>query len=311
MLASLAKNMAGLSISGPRKNLATLSISGTRNLATLSAGSTRNLAISNRCLATLTRGPVHQLLVAPSTTSLISVRTAFDAMDEYGRGETAKHGYGITLYDPKSGERTGLKAVELRFKRLDWGAWIRPRSGRDKKAWKKSSSQLRLREKHIFCRPYHKRRFDRAVLSEIKEARYIPDDPYKPYNDLSFQRYHSIRKKNAELIKKYAPQIYNFPWYRAHFRKNIIYTDKNRSFHYEPPGYHKAIADGEEVYHYDPQTPQNEPAPHYLLHQRHVSAVILQNENRHWRQIKRCESYYGPITNSHVLRLPVVGTPLG
>ena len=24
-------------------------------------------------------------------------------MDEYGRGETAKHGYGITLYDPKVG----------------------------------------------------------------------------------------------------------------------------------------------------------------------------------------------------------------
>ena len=45
-------------------------------------------------------------------------------MDDHGRGETAKDGYGITLFD-KDGKRTSLKAVELRFKRLDWGAWIR------------------------------------------------------------------------------------------------------------------------------------------------------------------------------------------
>lgn len=46
-------------------------------------------------------------------------------MDENGRGETAAHGYGVTLYSSKDGQRTGLKAVELRFKRLDWGMWIR------------------------------------------------------------------------------------------------------------------------------------------------------------------------------------------
>ena len=55
-------------------------------------------------------------------------------MDNNGRGETAADGYGVTLYDAE-GKRTGLKAVELRFKRLDWGMWIRPRAGRDKKKW--------------------------------------------------------------------------------------------------------------------------------------------------------------------------------
>jgi hypothetical protein len=45
--------------------------------------------------------------------------------------------------------------------------------------------------------------------------------------------------KNAERIRKYAPQIYNFPWFRAHFKKNIIYTDKRHANFYEPPGYHK------------------------------------------------------------------------
>jgi hypothetical protein len=29
------------------------------------------------------------------------------------------------FYYVQTGLRTGLKAVELRFKRLDWGAWIR------------------------------------------------------------------------------------------------------------------------------------------------------------------------------------------
>ncbi len=54
----------------------------------------------------------------------VMFRSYFKAMDEHGRGETAAEGYGITLYN-ESGARTGLKAVELRFKRLDWGMWIR------------------------------------------------------------------------------------------------------------------------------------------------------------------------------------------
>ena len=41
------------------------------------------------------------------------------------RQEMAKDGYGITLYDMKDGERKSLPAVVARFKRLDWGQWIR------------------------------------------------------------------------------------------------------------------------------------------------------------------------------------------
>lgn len=305
MLAVLTKSMANLAIANRGLAAAT-----SRGLAIITCNN--GLASSSRGLASLSRPRVQPaLLAAPATTTITSVRTAFDAMDAHGRGETAAHGYGVTLYDHKTGARTGLKAVELRFKRLDWGAWIRPRSGRDKKAWKKSGFQLRQREKHVFCKPYHKRRFDRAVLSHIKEARYIPGDPYKPYNDLSYQRYHSIIHKNAERIKRYAPQIYNFPWFRAHFKKQAIFTDKNHNYHYEPPGYHKAVADGDEVYHYDPQTPQNTPAPHYLLQQRNVSEVVIKMEKRYWKAIARNESFYGHISNSHILRLPVVGTTIG
>ena len=39
-------------------------------------------------------------------------------------------------------------------------------------------------------------RFDRAVTSDIKEIRHIPDDPYKVYNDMSWQNYHSTKLKN-------------------------------------------------------------------------------------------------------------------
>ena len=37
----------------------------------------------------------------------------------------AKDGYGVTLYDINDGKRKSLGAVVMRFKRLDWGAWIR------------------------------------------------------------------------------------------------------------------------------------------------------------------------------------------
>ena len=36
-----------------------------------------------------------------------------------------KDGFGVKLYDLKDGQRKSLKAVVARFKRLDWGPWIR------------------------------------------------------------------------------------------------------------------------------------------------------------------------------------------
>ena len=36
-------------------------------------------------------------------------------MDEHGRGETAKNGYGVTLYDEKDGKRKSLKVSEYKF----------------------------------------------------------------------------------------------------------------------------------------------------------------------------------------------------
>ena len=41
------------------------------------------------------------------------------------RQEMYKDGFGVKLFDLKDGERKNLKAVVARFKRLDWGVWIR------------------------------------------------------------------------------------------------------------------------------------------------------------------------------------------
>ena len=138
-----------------------------------------------------------------------------------------------------------MTAVVMRFKRLDWGAWIRPKSGRAKKNWKKDMKAIVTNQKHVFCKSYHKRRFDRAVTSNIKEIRHIPDDPYKVYNDMSWQNYQSIKLKNLELIKKHGPKNYDFPFYKSHYKGNLVVKgDRSRGLGHEPPNYHNDIASG-------------------------------------------------------------------
>jgi len=225
------------------------------------------------------------------------------------RQEMYKDGFGVKLYDLKDGERKNLKAVIARFKRLEWGPWIRPRAGRHKKLWKKSSKQLIENEKHVMCKLFHNRRFDRAVTSEIKEARYIPDDPYKVYNELSFQNYHSIKLKNMERIKKYGAKNYNFPHHVAHYRLHEYASDHRRYRFFEPPGYQRDIASG--VYRPDPKRPQDVMPPDYALEERHESNIGKAWEKRYWKKIQKLEMFNGPIPLTSKLRLPAVGTKFG
>jgi len=235
---------------------------------------------------------------------------SIDRKDPFdSRHEMFKDGHGVELYNLHDGERKNLAAVVARFKRLDWGAWIRPRAGRDKKRWKKNTKQLMENEKHVFCKPYHKRRFDRAVTMEIKEQRHIPEDPYKVYNDMSWQLYHSTKLKNMELIKKYGPTNYNFPQHVAHPRLHRYKADKKKRPLFEPPGYHKDIHDG--VYRPDPDRAQDITPPDYLLVERHESNVAKTWEGKYWRKLRRMEMYSGPVSLCSKLKLPVVGTRTG
>ena len=98
---------------------------------------------------------------------------------------------------------------------------------------------------------------------EIKEIRHIPDDPYKVYNDMSWQHYHSIKLKNMELIKKYGPKNFNFPHHVAHPRKVVFNGDKKKRNSYEPPGYHRDIHDGDGIYKPNLSKPQDITPPDY------------------------------------------------
>jgi len=197
----------------------------------------------------------------------------------------------------------------MRFKRLDWGAWITPKIGRNKKWWKKSQQQLIIAEKHHFGKPYHKRRYDRAVDSDFKAQRHIVDDPYRVYNNMSFQLYHSIKLKNMERIKKYGSKIYAFPTFKAHASKLANYRDKEKHPYYEPPGYHADVASG--IYEPDVTIPQNIKAPEYILERRHHTRRAISVEKKYWRDIARCQPYYGEIGVCSKLRLPVAETKLG
>jgi len=306
LLNQLAKSLGELSL----KSGSSVLCSHSRSLSGLTCASKTLNIVGHTNFAAITNIKQTSLL-APSTLSIINKRTWFSPMDEHGRGETAKNGYGVTLYDEKDGKRKSLKAVELRFKRLDWGMWIRPRSARDKKHWKKSRRMLIGLETHVFTVPYHQRRFDRAVLSDLKEIRHIPNDPYKVYNDMSWQNYHSLKRKNSERIKKYGNKIYEFNYWRAHYKKNVIRSDWEQRFWYEPPKYSKELADGDGVYTPDPSTPYDTPMPHYQLEERSTSTLLRRREKRYWRMIRKGEEYYGHITQSHPLKLPVYGSQIG
>jgi len=227
-----------------------------------------------------------------------------------GRQEMAKDGYGVTLYDLNDGKRKSMTAVVMRFKRLDWGAWIRPKSGRAKKNWKKDMKAIVTNQKHVFCKSYHKRRFDMAVTSDIKEIRHIPDDPYKVYNDMSWQNYQSIKLKNLELIKKHGPKNYDFPFYKSHYKGNLVVKgDRSRGVGHEPPNYHNDIASGR--YCPDQDRAQDTMAPSYELFVRHKSKTLQREERSYFNLIRKCEHFYGRQGPCSPLRLPVFGTKLG
>jgi hypothetical protein len=296
MLSQLVKSLGELALK-PRTN--TTLIHQTRNLVGVTCNNAGGVSIKS------------SILLLPSAIAVLNKRTFFEAMDSHGRGETAKDGYGVVLYSDKDGKRKPLKAVELRFKRLDWGMWIRPRAGRDKKHWKKDTHRQRMGQKHLFCATYHNRRFDRAVMSELKEQRHIPDDPYKVYNDLSFQQYHAIKRNNSEKVKKYGNKIYDWNWFVAHYKKDPCRKDRDYRFWYEPPGYHKVVADGDSVYNPDPAVPYDDPVPHYQLEERNKSKQVARRQQGFRRFVREHEPYMGIISQCSPLKLPVYGTTLG
>lgn len=82
----------------------------------------------------------------------------------------------------KSARPKTVEPVPARFKRLGCGQWIRTRSGRHKRLWKKSKV-CRIRMKaHVLCNKRQNWLLERMVGKYWKRHRHYPNDPYAPYH---------------------------------------------------------------------------------------------------------------------------------
>ena len=73
------------------------------------------------------------------------------------------------------------------------------------------------------------------MTSEMKERRYIPDDPYEKYNKMSFLKYQYSLEKNKNLIEEHGNKSHKFDRYRMHRDRLSHYNDLPKE-QYLPPG---------------------------------------------------------------------------
>lgn len=76
---------------------------------------------------------------------------------------------------------------------MDWGGWIRTRSGRNKKMWRKSSSLKRRLRQHVFVNGNQSWLLDKMVTKFWRRPKHYIDDPYTPYHTREDYR-NSMRK---------------------------------------------------------------------------------------------------------------------
>ncbi|XP_011195418.2 39S ribosomal protein L35, mitochondrial [Zeugodacus cucurbitae] len=88
----------------------------------------------------------------------------------------------LTKFSLNKGKRKSVKAVLKRFKRLDWGVWVRTHTGRHKKLFKKSPELRRRLRQHIFTNSTQSYMLDKMVTSFWRRPKYYIDDPYAPYH---------------------------------------------------------------------------------------------------------------------------------
>lgn len=88
----------------------------------------------------------------------------------------------VTKFSLKTGKRKTVKAALKRFKRLEWGIWIRTRTARHKRQWKKSRYQKYKSRQHVFTNSTQSYMLDKMVTSRWRKPKYYVDDPYRPYH---------------------------------------------------------------------------------------------------------------------------------
>lgn len=98
----------------------------------------------------------------------------------------------IIKFSLRRGKRKTCKAVLRRFKRLDWGIWLRTRCGRHKKMWKKTAKLKRRLRQHVFVNSTQSWLLDKFVTKYWRRPHHFIDDPYRPYH--SREEYFATRK---------------------------------------------------------------------------------------------------------------------
>jgi large subunit ribosomal protein L35 len=75
-----------------------------------------------------------------------------------------------------------VRAVVHRFYYLNWGGWVRTRSMRKKRLWKKPESWKAKLRWHVLCNSQQTRMLKHMTSKYWKLRRYYPEDPYEPYH---------------------------------------------------------------------------------------------------------------------------------
>ena len=78
-------------------------------------------------------------------------------------------------------------------------------------------------------------KLDKMFAPEMKERRYIPDDPYEKYNKMSFLKHKYSLEKNKKLIEEHGNKSHKFDRYRMHRDRLSHYNDLPKE-QYLPPG---------------------------------------------------------------------------
>ncbi|ESO86544.1 hypothetical protein LOTGIDRAFT_129006, partial [Lottia gigantea] len=84
-------------------------------------------------------------------------------------------------FSKRKGKPKTVKSVVKRFMHLDWGDWIRTRSGRHK-LWKQKQGKLHRMKQHVFCTKNQSKKLSHMVTKFWTKPRYYVDDPYRPYH---------------------------------------------------------------------------------------------------------------------------------
>ncbi|KAJ8686243.1 hypothetical protein QAD02_022037 [Eretmocerus hayati] len=132
---------------------------------------------SATCSTSLLRNSLKKLLV-PNQSPTLQCRT-------------------VTKYSLSKGKRKTVKAVIKKFFRLDWGIWIRRRSGCHKRLWMKSAARKRRLKQHVFTNSTQSWMLDKMVTKFWKRRKYYVDDPYEPYH--TREEFWVTRKKPRPL----------------------------------------------------------------------------------------------------------------